>query len=80
MFQGRQINRCIALLKSNATTTIIVVIGTIIALAALILQVQSNNLNKASNKLAHEANLAAEQSFKLQLWDDCHDEAVSAST
>ena len=77
---GRQIDRCIAFLRSNATTTIIVIIGTIIALAALILQAEANNMNKVSNRLAHEANLAADRSYTLQLWDDCHDEAVSALT
>lgn len=44
------------------------------------LQAQPNNLSKASNKLANEANLVAKQSFKFQLWDECHDETISASS
>lgn len=52
--------------------------GIFVALAALTLQIQSNNLSKESIEVARKGNTAAEKSYRLQLWEDCQDKHVIA--
>ncbi|KAL8805550.1 MAG: hypothetical protein Q9200_005390 [Gallowayella weberi] len=68
--------RFFSLIKSRKVKSSLFAIGTFIGLAALGLQARSNSLTGASNELTREANAVAEQSYKQQLWDDCHDRDV----
>ncbi|KAL8806276.1 MAG: hypothetical protein Q9182_001423 [Xanthomendoza sp. 2 TL-2023] len=71
-------SRFFTLIKSRKVESSLLAIGTFITLAALVLQARSNSLTGASNALTREANAVAEQSYKQQLWDDCHDRDVDA--
>ncbi|KAL8688531.1 MAG: hypothetical protein Q9224_004860, partial [Gallowayella concinna] len=66
-------NRFFSLIKSRKVESSLLAICTVIALAGLVLQARSNSLTGASNALTREANAVAEESYKQQLWDDCHD-------
>ena len=64
--------------RSGAAELALIAIGVFVAIAALILQIQSNTLAKESIEATRKGNAAAEKSYKLQLWEDCHDKEVSA--
>ena len=53
-----------------------VIFTTCIALAALVLQSIGNRFSKEANELTEKGNAVAENAYKLQLWDDCHDRQV----
>ena len=55
---------------------VIIIVATCIALAGLILQFRANRLGKEANELTRKGNAVAQKSYKLQLWDDCHDRQV----
>ena len=66
-------------LTTKKSELVIIIAGTCIALAALILQFRANRLSKEANKLTEKGNAVAENAYKLQLWDDCHDRQVTWS-
>ena len=63
-------------LTTKKSELVIVIVGTCIALAALVLQFTANRLSKEANELTRLGNAVAEKSYKLQLWDNCHDRQV----
>ena len=58
---------------------VIIDVATCIALAGLVLQFRANRLSKEANELTRKGNAVAQKSYKLQLWDDCHDRQVIRS-
>ena len=64
--------------KSRHNEILLITIGTCLALAALKGQLKSNGLSQEANAITQEGNVMTEQTYKLQLWDDCHDRIVSA--
>ena len=55
---------------SQVAVTMLVIMVPVIALAGQF----------ASNDLTRKGNTVAEKSYKLQLWDDCHDRSVGVSS
>ena len=67
-------------LTTKKSELFIIIVGTCIALAALILQIRANRFSEVANELTEKGNAVAENAYKLQLWDDCHDRQVTWST
>lgn len=52
---------------------VVIIVATCIALAALTIQLRANRINKMANQLHRQGNDVAENVYKLQLWEICHD-------
>lgn len=65
------------IIKKKKLDSLILTTGVGLALAAFILQFRANRLSQEANELTWKGNVIVEESYKLQLWDDCHDRQVS---
>ena len=68
------------MLTTKRSELVIIIIATCIALAGLILQFKANRFSDEANELTRQGNSVAEKSYKLQLWDDCHDRQVNGAS
>ena len=66
-------------LTTKKSELVIIILGTFIASAGLILSFRAYRLSEEANELTRKGNAVAESAYKLQLWEDCHDRQVIGS-